>query len=99
MHYFLLIFAYYSVGCIQSKDATKNTKQNQQSNPVYGSPSLDAGRPTTTPLTQTEIESRIESSDNIREHQFGTIKMKYAWVSQRGYYPDGVFKVRFPCCC
>ena len=41
------------------------------------------------PMTNAEVESRIECSESSREATFGGIKVRYAFLSQRGYYPDG----------
>lgn len=41
------------------------------------------------PMTNAEVESRIECSESSRTATFGGIKVRYAFLSQRGYYPDG----------
>lgn len=41
------------------------------------------------PLSATEIQQRIEAPTESKHLAIGDIKMRYAWVSQRGYYPDG----------
>ena len=41
------------------------------------------------PLTVSEIEKRIEAPKDTHVVNHAGINMKYAWVSQRGYYPDG----------
>ena len=41
------------------------------------------------PMTLAEIESRIESIDKTTSATFGGLKVRYAYLSQRGYYPDG----------
>ena len=41
------------------------------------------------PMTNAEIENRIECSESSRTATFGGVKVRYAFLSQRGYYPDG----------
>lgn len=40
-------------------------------------------------LAHSEKASRIESIPKSREAVFGGLKVRYAYVTQRGYYPDG----------
>jgi len=40
------------------------------------------------PMTMAEIESRIESIEYTKTATLGGIKVRYAYLSQRGYYPD-----------
>ena len=42
------------------------------------------------PLTEKEIEMRIESPKEAQNVTVGGVTYNYAWVSQRGYYPDGI---------
>lgn len=46
-------------------------------------------RPSLTPLTQLEIQNRIDCSKESQEFIIDNIKYKYAYVSQRGFYPSG----------
>ena len=39
-------------------------------------------------LSKPEIDSRIEFGETV-EKTFGGVKVRYAFLSQRGYYPDG----------
>jgi hypothetical protein len=41
------------------------------------------------PLTPLQIQQRIEAPSECKQLVIGGITMRYAWVSQRGYYPDG----------
>lgn len=42
------------------------------------------------PLTATEIQSRIEAPREFQFLELAGVKIKYAWTSQRGYYPEGL---------
>jgi hypothetical protein len=45
------------------------------------------------PLTSEEINERIDSPEYTRTFQVNdTLSISYAWVSQRGYYPDAIDK-------
>lgn len=64
------------MGCNQSSSADKK-----------------GGRRTTTdPMTKTEIDKRIESIDETLTAKFGGVSVRYAYLSQRGYYPDDAHK-------
>jgi len=41
------------------------------------------------PLSVEEINLRIECPESTEQLTFSNYNLKYAWVSQRGYYPDG----------
>ena len=41
------------------------------------------------PLTLDDINARITASKNIETLTIGAYTIEYAFVSQRGYYPDG----------
>jgi hypothetical protein len=43
----------------------------------------------TQPLTEKELEQRIVAPSETQILKIGGINIRYAWVSQRGYYPDG----------
>jgi len=56
-----------------------------------GSRQSDAGiseGPEDEPMTNAEIESRIESIEKTKNVVLGGMKIRYAYLSQRGYYPD-----------
>lgn len=42
------------------------------------------------PLTELQIRERIEAPTECKTLAIAGVKMRYAWVSQRGYYPDGM---------
>jgi len=44
------------------------------------------------PMTNDEIEKRIDSIEETKTCSFGGIKVRYAYLSQRGYYPDDAHK-------
>jgi hypothetical protein len=44
---------------------------------------------TKSPLTVQEIESRMEAPKKVQSFKLGKVDYRYAYVSQRGYYPDG----------
>lgn len=41
------------------------------------------------PMSNAEIESRIECIEKTETIVLGGLKLRYAYLSQRGYYPDG----------
>jgi hypothetical protein len=41
------------------------------------------------PLSQSEIQQRIDAAPNNVDLVIADVSMRYAWLSQRGYYPDG----------
>lgn len=47
--------------------------------------------PADEPMSNAEIESRIESIEKTETAVFGGMKLRYAYLSQRGYYPDGEY--------
>jgi len=73
------------MGCTNSKpQSNKSVTQNESALAKEGS--LKA-----IPLTAQEIQARIECPNESKPLEIGGLKMKYAWVSQRGYYPDCKF--------
>jgi serine/threonine protein phosphatase PrpC/CRP-like cAMP-binding protein len=44
------------------------------------------------PMTNSEIQQRIDSIEKTKTATFGGIKVRYAYLSQRGYYPDDAHK-------
>lgn len=40
------------------------------------------------PLTEKEIQARIEAAKESHVLELGGVKYRYAYVSQRGYYPE-----------
>lgn len=41
------------------------------------------------PLSNDEINKRIDCIKETRTATFGSMTVRYAYLSQRGYYPDG----------
>lgn len=52
-------------------------------------PNQSTKRPSQSPLTDNEIQSRIEGPVETQVCTIGGIRYRYAWISQRGYYPRG----------
>lgn len=80
------------MGCGPSKDPDK--RLSGQSGPEANNAKKGGGGGGTEdePMTLAEIESRIESIEKTRTAVFGGIKIRYAYLSQRGYYPDDAHK-------
>lgn len=68
------------MGCCESKPSD-----------VVGGGSIAMTGPNDEPMSNAEIESRIESIEKTETAVFGGMKIRYAYLSQRGYYPDGEF--------
>jgi hypothetical protein len=60
----------------------RETSMTTQSNPNR--------RKFKSPLSDREIQSRIECPQSTLNMAIGKTKIRYAYVSQRGYYPDGM---------
>lgn len=69
------------MGCCESKPRD-----------VIGGPSLANLNPNDAPMSNAEIESRIESIEKTESLTLGGIKLRFAYLSQRGYYPDDPHK-------
>lgn len=41
------------------------------------------------PLSSSTIKNRIESINETKTATFGGLQVRYAYLTQRGYYPDG----------
>eukprot|EP00239_Pterosperma_sp_CCMP1384_P005868 CAMPEP_0197853594 /NCGR_PEP_ID=MMETSP1438-20131217/23022_1 /TAXON_ID=1461541 /ORGANISM="Pterosperma sp., Strain CCMP1384" /LENGTH=1036 /DNA_ID=CAMNT_0043468065 /DNA_START=138 /DNA_END=3245 /DNA_ORIENTATION=+ len=91
------------MGCVKSRSASReeDNKGNRSGSEANGSsgsmgPSLRPSRPQIKggPLTQSEYNDRIVSSDGIKKVSVpsANIELEYAYVSQRGYYPDAMDK-------
>jgi hypothetical protein len=61
---------------------------SKNSEAVVGS-SMVGGSHKDEPMTNSEIESRIECIERTESLVLGGMKIRYAYLSQRGYYPDG----------
>ena len=70
------------MGCNNSKEDTAHATE------VVSSRAPPSRRKSNGPLTPQEIEQRIDSCDVVKELNFEDFSMKYAYVCQRGYYPD-----------
>ena len=69
------------MGCNQSTDSTKKPS--------------GAGRRTSNPMSKQEIHKRIDSIEKTCTANFGGVSVRYAYLSQRGYYPDGKFVCKY----
>ena len=47
-----------------------------------------AGSMKSNPLTEQEILARIDAPKQFQTLEIGGASIRYAWVSQRGYYPE-----------
>jgi hypothetical protein len=66
------------MGCCESK-----------AHDVVGGGSLAMAGLKDEPMSNAEIESRIECIEKTETIVLGGLKLRYAYLSQRGYYPDG----------
>lgn len=57
-----------------------------------GGGSIAMTGPNDEPMSNAEIESRIESIEKTESIVLGGMKIRYAYLSQRGYYPDDPHK-------
>jgi hypothetical protein len=76
------------MGCCESKST----------NDVHGGRSFANSGFKDEPMTNAEIESRIECSERTEMLILGGMKMRFAYLSQRGYYPDGTKILQSKCC-
>mmetsp|Transcript_26290 Transcript_26290/g.44354 ORF Transcript_26290/g.44354 Transcript_26290/m.44354 type:complete len:1053 (-) Transcript_26290:234-3392(-) len=77
------------MGCSNSKDETPT----QNTEVVPPRPAVKRRSNNTGPLTLQEIEQRIDSSADSKVLKFEEFSIKYAYVCQRGYYPDSPNKL------
>eukprot|EP00966_Prymnesium_polylepis_P111560 2580688-Prymnesium_polylepis.1 len=79
------------MGCAGSKSADSNeeTKQGQGGE---GGENEEEGD--YSPLTQEEVNARIQCSDGQQHFALGStgLTLRYAYLSQRGYYPEDLYK-------
>jgi hypothetical protein len=68
------------MGCLSSKAAI--SKNGKSAYGLYKSSNL----------SQQEIELRTEAPQFSKEFHHSRVNIKYAWASQRGYYPDSLDK-------
>eukprot|EP01039_Chlorochromonas_danica_P011259 gene11259-12558_t len=77
------------MGCTSSHSNTALT-----SNPVYGGGGHQQGNASnkSNPLTEKEIQARIEAPSQTQVLELAGVTYRYAWMSQRGYYPESLDK-------
>ena len=51
------------------------------------------------PLTYKDVQSRIESIPETKTATFGGLRVRYAYITQRGYYPEGASSSLLSLCC
>ena len=81
--FFFTFISFFLVGCMNSKE-DDNLRETHLSPSLVNLPSKQIK----SPLSEKEIESRIECPDQAQTIQIGKIVYRFAYVSQRGYYPD-----------
>lgn len=75
------------MGCLSTKPtATTSRNGSTYSVPYPSSQSFKRG------LSKDEIQMRIVATKSCQTFIHSGIAIKYAWVSQRGYYPDALDK-------
>ena len=72
------------MGCSSSKPATREQQQPSASSPK----TVVRNVRTNAPLSKSEIQQRIEAPTATAEIEIDGLRIRYAWVSQRGYYPE-----------
>ena len=65
-----------------------NSKPSEKQKSAEEIPLVRAPRRKSDPLTPEEIEQRIDSSSCVKRIKFKDYSISYAYVCQRGYYPD-----------
>jgi hypothetical protein len=72
------------MGCTQS-----NGRNNQPTSPHHTVTSESGFQATkSNPLSEKEIQQRIDAPSEVQTTSIAGINFRYAWVSQRGYYPE-----------
>lgn len=85
-------WTYIYMGCFASKARGRGDSYSASNTPTrrvstsHGSSKSNGGRGG--PLSEKEIQMRIEAPAESQVFTVGGITFRYAWVSQRGYYPD-----------
>jgi hypothetical protein len=75
------------------KEETKSkSKENSEDPTPKRSTTTKPRRQSLGPLSPAEIQKRIEAPKETRTTNHDGLEIKFAWVSQRGYYPDGKLK-------
>ena len=74
---------------------------NSRSNDLVNSPrphhSSGSGGMKPNPLTEQELQQRIDAAKQSQSLELGGVSFRYAWVSQRGYYPESPDKDNQDC--
>lgn len=68
------------MGCTQSTSNINHHQKSSGEKRVVHKPN---------PLTESEILMRIEAPNESKTLSLDGVNFNYAWVSQRGYYPEG----------
>ena len=82
------------MGCSISNNSKSASAYNDPSNSTeaYNTPSAAKKNGMQPPLSPQEIESRSSRSEALNTYKLTRdITLNFAWISQRGYYPDGMF--------
>ena len=84
-----------SKGCSSSRESNFDEAENQKRKEEFldldlNGPSTGAFMPTNGPLNAKEYKSRLSSSEGTQSLYFPSsgYTIRYAFVTQRGYYPD-----------
>lgn len=72
------------MGCAQSKRSRGATNGHGGN----AEPKDDFQPSKSNPLSKREIEQRIDAAKEFHTMAIDGLNMRYAWVSQRGYYPE-----------
>lgn len=78
------------MGCTQSTAAQQEqpgVKSTTRKTVMKAQTSRDTTPPSTS--SKDSMADRITSIDETRKATFGGVTVRYAYLSQRGYYPDG----------
>ena len=75
------------MGCVPS---TASSAANARTDPALPTLTKQISK-NSNPLTDKEILMRIEAPSETQQLSLSGIKVRYAWVSQRGYYPECKF--------
>ena len=71
------------MGCTQSSSPQNGTLDGHSSGRHESFPTSKSN-----PLTEKEIQMRIEAPNGTQVLELGGVRYRYAWMSQRGYYPE-----------
>ena len=74
------------MGCTQSKAIPSTPTPTSKNSSFEQSANQKAN-----PLTAQQIQARSDCPLDCKYLEVGDLRLRYAWVSQRGYYPDSKF--------